>query len=60
MYLSTKMQLCLLSMAAFAARSITAFSIQQEGDACFDMAAAMPGLKTVISKYSSMLDTLFG
>lgn len=62
MYISAKMLRSLLSMVVFATRSVTStsYSIQDEGNACSDMAAAMPGLKAVISKLSSMLVTLLG
>ena len=32
---------------AFAARSIASYTIQDEGQACYDMAAAMPGLTRI-------------
>ena len=31
--------------------SVTRSSIQDEGNACFDMAASMPGLQTITGKY---------
>ena len=31
--------------------SVTRSSIQDEGNACFDMAASMPGLQTIAGKY---------
>ena len=37
--------------------SVTRSSIQDEGNACFDMAASMPGLQSITGKYYISLNT---
>ena len=37
--------------------SMTRSSIQDEGHACFDMAASMPGLQSITGKYYISLNT---
>ena len=39
--------------------SVTRSSIQDEGNACFDMAASMPGLQSIAGKYYISLNTHF-
>ena len=34
-----------------AAMTVTSYTIQEEGDACFDMASSMPGLQTLPGKH---------
>ena len=47
MYTSGKFLLGLTAIVGFAARSVMPSTIQEEGDACFEIAAAMPGLKNI-------------
>ena len=37
--------------------SVTRSSIQDEGNACFDMAASMPGLQSITGKYYILINT---
>ena len=37
--------------------SATRSSIQDEGNACFDMAASMPGLQSITGKYYILINT---
>ena len=37
--------------------SVTRSSIQDEGNACFDMAASMPGLQSIAGKYYILINT---
>ena len=39
--------------------SMTRSSIQDEGNACFDMAASMPGLQSITGKYYISLNTRY-
>ena len=47
MSLPANMLLCLLTILAFTVRSIVSYTIEDEGQACYAMAAAMPGLTTI-------------
>ena len=38
-------------------RTVTRSSIQDEGNACFDMAASMPGLQSITGKYYISINT---
>ena len=45
------------SLAPTRQPSVTRSSIQDEGNACFDMAASMPGLQTIAGKYYILINT---
>ena len=45
MYLSEVLK-CFITILVLACRGIVSYSIQDEGQSYYDMAAAMPGLKT--------------
>ena len=57
-YEFARKHLFIVMILAFAARFITSFSVQDEGQACYDMAKAMPALTTLTGS-SSMLVCFF-